>query len=89
MPRELFDYLVDPTEVFELHGAVDEQTADLLYEIVVELQAQMEMPDGTLEALGRLLGALDNRNSWDEGLLRNNIFKVANSLGMELPGYSF
>jgi hypothetical protein len=44
---------------------------------------------GVGEALNRVRQLVTKGQTWDAGMLRNNVFKAANALGMKLPSGSF
>lgn len=77
--RKLMDKLED----------ADEQSMDLSYEVYRKLQDKMALARGEQEALRRLQQCVENANRWGPALLRNNIFKAANSLGIRLPSGMF
>lgn len=67
----------------------DKQSAELLRDVSDKLDDALKLTSGQQEALSRLIGCVDNRKKWNAPLLRNNIFKAANSLGMRLPSAFF
>jgi hypothetical protein len=68
---------------------VDDQSAELLRDVLEELADAMELTSGQQQALNRLKWVAEKGGSADPSLLRNNIFKAANSLGMKLPSGMF
>ena len=68
---------------------VDDQSAELLRDVLAELADAMELTSGQQQALNRLKWVAEKGGSADPALLRNNIFKAANSLGMKLPSGMF
>ena len=91
--RTILDSLVDRRGLIEVHRAMtkagDKQSADLLRDIQTELLSKFDMDTGTEHAINRLAGLASKGKTWDPALIRNNIFKVANSLGMRLPSGMF
>lgn len=73
----------------ELERSGDEQSSKLIYEIWSKLQDALDLSRGEQEALSRLRTCVDKASQWDPALLRNNIFKAANSLGIRLPSAMF
>ena len=68
---------------------VDDQSAELLRDVLEELADAMELTSGQQQALNRLKWVAEKGGNADPSLLRNNIFKAANSLGMKLPSGMF
>lgn len=90
--RRAFYKFVDNHELMKVYERLmkeDEQSAKLLLDVVQELQDRLDIDTGANEALSRVVGVARNGKHWDIGLLRNNIFKAANSLEMELPSHMF
>lgn len=83
--------LVDSYAFSELYDALenDEQSADLAEQVYRYFYDKFEMNRGELEAFNRLRSVVEHADSWDPSLLRNNIFKAAHSLGIELPSHMF
>jgi len=84
----LMDYVVPERDMIKLYRRLekeDETTAKLFYEVFSKLQDEMSLSSGAEEALGRVRNAVTKGQNWDVGMLRNNIFKAANSLGIKLP----
>lgn len=67
----------------------DRQSADLLRDAAEELMEAFELTRGQQEALNRLQGLTMRGTGWDVSLIRNNVFKIANSLGLDLPSGMF
>jgi len=67
----------------------DEQCLDLLGDVCSKLQQKLSLDSGSMEALGRVRAAVEGVRSWRIDLVRNNIFKAANSLGIKLPSGMF
>jgi hypothetical protein len=67
----------------------DDQSAELIYVILSKLQDELNISDGAKTALNRINTISEHTKEWDPALLRNNIFKAANSLGIYLPSGMF
>ena len=67
----------------------DEQAAELFYQVYKELAERLNLKPGDQEGLQRFLQVIANAQQWDTGLLRNNIFKAANAMGIPLPSHAF
>ena len=67
----------------------DEQASQLLYEVWSKLSMRLSLDRGEQEAFLRLHQVIENADRWDAGLLRNNIFKAAQALGIKLPSMIF
>mgnify|MGYP003999506491 CR=1 FL=1 len=72
-----------------MQKAGDEQSVKLLREVQRSLIDKLSLDRGAEEALNRLTTLASRGTSWDPSLIRNNIFKVANSLGINLPSGMF
>lgn len=87
----LLDQVLDTRGVMDalrhLKG-VDDQSADLLVEVVYRLEDAMDLKSSELAALKRMQWVAKNKRG-DYAMLRNNIFKAANSLGIKLPSGMF
>lgn len=79
----------DITKMYSHLEKVDDQTADLFADVVTELMGKLDPGRGATEALLRIQDVVARGKSWDPALIRNNVFKAANSLGMRLPSHSF
>ena len=68
----------------------DEQSAKLLRQVMANIGDKLDMDQGFHNALSRLdaIARIGERGI-ESGLLRNNIFKAADSLGMRLPSGMF
>lgn len=73
----------------EMKKAGDEQSAKFLREVGSELMKRLNPGDDVERAVNRLSQCVSNAGRWDAALLRNNIFKVANELGLKLPSAMF
>ena len=91
--RDMLDKIVDRKASIELYQKIkkdDPQAAQLYREVLMYLADKLTPQDpGVESALNRVLGMLSHGQTWDAGLLRNNVFKAANSLGMKLPSSMF
>jgi len=67
----------------------DEQSAKLALQVYVKLRERIDPDDDTTYALLRLKSAVDNAGRWSPALMRNTIFKAANSLKIKLPSHMF
>jgi Txe/YoeB family toxin of Txe-Axe toxin-antitoxin module len=63
----------------------DQASADLLRQVMQKLMDAFDLSRGEAEAMNRLSQVVKNHGRWDGALMRNNIFKAANSLGISLP----
>jgi len=84
--------LVDYRGFVKLHSRLrkeDAQSADLMRDVWDRITDELDMSRGAQEALSRLQDISSRGANWDVALLRNNIFKAANSLGMKLPSMMF
>ena len=72
-----------------LQNAGDDQSIKLLSDIMHHFIGKFDMKSGEEQAWNRLIGLVLKGASWDPSLIRNNVFKVANSLGMRLPSGMF
>lgn len=70
-----------------LHG--DEQSIDLIEAVYSYFFDKLDLSRAELEAFQRLRTVTQNARKWDVALLRNNIFKAAHALGLELPSHMF
>jgi len=88
----IFYNIVSKKDALLLHDRLrkeDPQSAELLLDVIHKLQQELDLDPATTSALSRVMGVVKSGRSWDTALLRNNIFKAANSLGMELPSHMF
>ena len=89
---DMFYDIVDERETINLYRKledVDEQAAKLMYECIREFRKKFTVDPNTQQALNRFQGMVAKGQSWDAGLLRNNVFKVADLLGLKLPSGMF
>jgi len=90
--RQLFYKTISEDDAMRLYGRLEEedpQSAQLFIDVVQALQEEMNISSGASAALNRMRAMVMNGQTWDIALLRNNIFKAANSLEMELPSHMF
>jgi len=89
MGVDIFRSFVDPKKYIATRRnlANDKQSQDLLRQIQTELLDRLTPDDSTERALNRLSNLLSG--SQDPANLRNQIFKVANELGIRLPSGMF
>lgn len=88
MGKEIFQSLVDIKKMYAARKAADEQTAQLLRDIMIKLSEELEPRNkGVQRAINRLNNAIGRPTTPDN--LRNQIFKVADELGMRLPSAIF
>jgi hypothetical protein len=67
----------------------DTQAAGLYIQVSLGLAKALSLTDSQEHALSRLKQVVENADRWDAGLLRNNIFKAADSMGIKLPSFMF
>jgi hypothetical protein len=67
----------------------DEQTAKLLRELMMAFMDEFDLDTGKENALSRLQTISEAGARWDISLLRNNVFKAADSFGLSLPSGMF
>jgi hypothetical protein len=89
MGVDIFRSFVDPKKFIATRRvlSMDKQSQDLLRQIQTELLDRLTPDDSTERALNRLSNLLSG--SQDPANLRNQIFKVANELGIRLPSGMF
>lgn len=83
--------LVGARELIDLMGRLDDdqESAELLSKSVRLLGKKFDIDGQEEAALNRLANMVRDGQHWDGALLRNNIFKIANSLGIKLPSGMF
>jgi len=89
---DILKTLIDYNDYIKLYDRLDEadgQSAKLMHEIFYALAKELDINRGAAEALNRMRDITSRGQRWDVALLRNNIFKAANSLGLRLPSHSF
>lgn len=67
----------------------DEMSANLMLQVYRTLGKRLTLTSDEMEAVSRIRDVVTRGKNWDAGLLRNNIFKAANALGLKLPSGSF
>jgi hypothetical protein len=84
----LIDYseVIDQRDVAGLRSNADEITYKLAVDVYRNLRKRFELSSGEKEAIKRLQAATDMNNP---EMIRNNVFKAADALGMKLPHSSF
>jgi len=91
--HNLFWEVVDNKAFLNLRSRMkssgDEQSVALLREIHTHLSKALTLDSRNADGFTRLRNMLPHAAQWDEALLRNNIFKIANSLGIKLPSGMF
>jgi thioredoxin-like negative regulator of GroEL len=88
---DVLDYLVDQNELSDIYDKLseDQQSADLFVAVYHKLGNELKLSSGGQEALSRVLDIVRRGKNWQIDLLRNNVFKAANALGMHLPSGMF
>ena len=90
---DVLSYLLPVEHMFDLveklERAGDTQSAKLAQQVYYHIQEKLELANNESNALKRLIGCVNNKTSWDPGLLRNNIFKAADELRIKLPSFMF
>ena len=84
--------IFDEKAFFKLYREVtkqDKQSAELLREVWQKLSKTLDISDNEYNAMQRVTQLINSQGRWDIGLQRNNIFKAANLLGINLPSGSF
>jgi len=91
--NDILYFIVPQRTLLGLHSHLekegDDQSADLLLEVMSKLSKALSLSSGEEAALWRLKQVAEYGKRWDIGLLRNNIFKAADSLGIRLPSAMF
>lgn len=89
---DAIEFILPMNDMAKLYHRVekeDEQSAELLLSVYNTLRSRLKLVAGESEALGRLRELTMRGQKWDAALIRNNIFKAANALGMKLPSAMF
>jgi len=76
-------------DTFDAIQEKDDQAAKALVSICHKLSSQLELSSGAMDAIVRLVDVAKYAQKWHPSLLRNNIFKAADSLGIPLPSGHF
>lgn len=90
--QDLFHMVVPQRAVMKMYSRLedeDDQSAKLYQEVVSKLMDMLDMNRGAQEALRRIQDVSDRGQNWDIALIRNNIFKAANAMGIRLPSGMF
>jgi len=90
--NDVIEYILPMDDMADLYHKLekqDEQSAKLLMEVYNVLRETLKLSSGENEAMSRVRGMVTRGQFWDAGLLRNNVFKAAHSLGMKLPSMMF
>jgi len=87
--RELVDYRKFVGLFDTLKKSGDDQSAKLLRDSMDHFAAHFYMKSNEAQAWNRLRNVIRDGAKWSPDLLRNNVFKVADSLGMKLPSSMF
>lgn len=80
--------ILDQKKLSKQIKSMDEQTKKLLLKSSIELGKALTLSNGQARAFNRL-GNLIELTSTNEANLRNQVFKIANELGIKLPSSSF
>ena len=80
--------IIDPKEMQKLKSEVDEQTFKLATKVMIKLAKELKLTDAQNEAINRMKQSISGHIS-GEAVHRNNIFKAANAIGIDLPSSSF
>lgn len=76
-------------DAYDRVETADAQSAELMNDVMRALSKALDLSSGQMEALRRIRGVVANADRWDPGLIRNNVFKAAHALGMNLPSHMF
>ena len=90
--QDLFHLIVPQRDVMKMYSRLsdeDEQSAELYSETINKLTDLLDLTRGAQEALRRIQDVSDRGQRWDISLLRNNIFKAADAVGIRLPSGMF
>lgn len=90
---EIFRQAVDPRKFSKIKSRLkksgDNQSYALMNEIMRHFMNKFDMDNMEESAWYRLLNMVRDGDRWDESLLRNNVFKIADALRMKLPSGIF
>jgi len=84
----LLDSIINQDDLVD-EGNMDDQTHKLAIETYQKLWKRLLIKSNEREALNRLTNSIKNKKRWKSDLLRNNIFKAANSIKIKLPSSMF
>ena len=90
--HEVLWWLLDQRDFFKMYRTVekqDKQSAQLLKDITDKLADSLKIKDNEYNAISRLTQLVKGGQNWDISLQRNNIFKVADLMGIKLPSGMF
>jgi hypothetical protein len=87
--KDVISFIITGNTLYEAVEHADDQTQKLALKVLRELRERLSVDQGTLYALRRLLGVAERGKEWSPDLVRNNIFKAAHDLGLDLPSSSF
>ena len=90
--HEVLWWLLDQRDFFKMYRTVekqDKQSAQLLQDITDKLSDSLKIKDNEYNAISRLTQLIKGGQNWDISLQRNNIFKVADLMGIKLPSGMF
>lgn len=76
-------------DLFTKKGVLDEQTRDLLEAVYYTLAEKLELSDSEKGALNKLMTSIERGSKMSGEMHRNNIFKAADLLGLDLPSAMF
>ena len=85
----LLDHVLKDSDLARLERHVDDQTWDLAVQVYEHLQEKFRLSSDEKEALNRLLMSVRAGNGYQLDLHRNNIFKAAHALRINLPSGIF
>ena len=83
--EEIFFSLVSKEKIDELNSMADEQTKKLLRDIQLTLFDELRLEP----LIERSINRLSNISATDSANIRNQVFKIADDLSMDLPSYMF
>ena len=87
--KNVIDLILTSSDLYDSIKHSDEQTQKLALEVLRKLRERFAAEQFILNALQRLLGVVREGKDWSPDLIRNNVFKVAHELEMDLPSSSF
>ena len=94
---DIFWNMVDKDKIRSLQKALknDDQSNKLFNDVCKYFFRKFELIGSDERAFNRLMNLINSKSKYDQGgsiergILRNQIFKIANELGMKLPSSSF
>lgn len=91
--NDIIEYVLPEQELMKLvdvlEKAGDTQSSALVMEVYQKLAERLEITTNEASALNRLKNTIQAADSWRPDLLRNNVFKAADLLGIKLPSGMF